>query len=550
MIEKIVKPYITPIVKKIVMPLKRLKNWPKLLAKFIKKLFKSILGQKEITKASYVRFGNLYVSKKLIVISILVLLVLYFFIFIRPPKFINKMLHRTPSITVSADGQAGAYSGDAKLKSKDGDVLFEGSLVDGQYDGQGKLYWENGNLKEQGTYAGGLITEGSRYNEEGQLIYTGAFADNVYEGQGRLYYPNGNVSYQGEFKAGTPNGTGSRYSESGVLLYEGGFANGVYNGEGTEYAEDGTMIYQGGFLAGNYDGTGKKLYDNGVVQYSGEFISGKLSGAGSEFYESGSVKYEGAFLAGLYSGSGTLYTTDGTTVYAGGFLNGSYQGEGELFGKTGLPVYKGSFSGGKYHGEGQSFDDQGRLQYQGSFVDGKLNGLGTWYKEDGSAIYKGYFRNGELDPSAFLGLSAVRLEELLGKATGVDVLNAPPVDLGSELSDDPVALEGSAEELPEAAAGISPSLKMRFQELKLSFIVEMDDSGSGEAAVQEVQIGSGAVLERMYKELSARAKAEGPALTLVAQSASASFYAEGLTYRFELDGKKNGLPLSGTIVRE
>ncbi|MBM7568278.1 MORN repeat-containing protein [Paenibacillus sacheonensis] len=569
MIEKLIKPYVTPVIKKFLMPLKRLKNWPKLLAKFLKRFIKSILGQKEITKDSYWRFGDTYVSKKLIVIVVLIILILYFFLFIRPPKFINKMFHRTPSFTVAADGQAGTYTGDAKVKDASGNLLFKGKLADGQYDGEGKLYWENGVLKEQGTFAGGMITDGSRYDEDGRLIYSGLFADNVYQGQGRLYYPNGNVSYQGEFMSGSPNGAGSSYSESGKLLYEGGYANGGFNGDGTAYDATGAMIYQGGFLAGKYDGTGKKLFADGVVQYSGAFVNGKPSGAGSEFFESGNVKYEGDFLAGLFSGNGTLYSSTGTMIYTGGFLNGNYQGEGELYGDAGLLVYKGAFAGGKYHGQGQQYNAEGALEYQGSFANGKLDGLGTWYKDDGSVTYKGYFAKGELNPSAFLGLSAVRLEELLGKSTSVEVLHAPVSDAAdvaslavttsadAGLADDPNAVDGAdaSGALPgeaDASPEESPSLLVKYPEMKLSFVVEMDPSGSGDAAVQEVQIGNGPVLERLYQDLSAQAKAEQSTTVLVELTASSTFVQDKLIYRFDTNstGTTAKKPISATIVSE
>ncbi|MCC2686459.1 MAG: hypothetical protein K0R75_3358, partial [Paenibacillaceae bacterium] len=138
MIEKLVKPFIAPIQKKILRPLKRAKSLPKLLGKWIKKKFKEVLGSKEITKASYVPVGNYYISKKLIVIVIIVLLALYFFIFIKPPKFVQKLLPaRTPELTATADGTAVAYTGPVKLLTAEGKPLYEGAVADGLYQGAG-----------------------------------------------------------------------------------------------------------------------------------------------------------------------------------------------------------------------------------------------------------------------------------------------------------------------------------------------------------------------------------------------------------------------------
>ncbi|HIW32422.1 MAG TPA: hypothetical protein IAA29_06525, partial [Candidatus Paenibacillus intestinavium] len=155
MIEKIIKPFLNPIKKRIIMPLKRLKNWPKLLAKWIKRKFKQILGNKETTRESYFALGNYYISKKLVIIIIIVILVLYFFIFIKPPKFINKLFNRTPAITVQADGAATAYTGKAKLLTSDKALIYEGELANGIYEGKGKLYYLNKELHYEGQFSRG-----------------------------------------------------------------------------------------------------------------------------------------------------------------------------------------------------------------------------------------------------------------------------------------------------------------------------------------------------------------------------------------------------------
>lgn len=531
MIEKIIKPFLNPIKKHVILPLKRLKNWPKLLAKWIKRQFKQILGKKETTKESYFALGNYYISKKLVIIIIIVILILYFFIFIKPPKFVNKFLNRTPSITLQADGSSASYNGKAKLFTSDKALIYEGELANGVYEGKGKLYYLNkelhydgqfsrgqfhgigklytdngllvydgsfsngqydgagklfnadGKLIEQGTFALGILTEGSQYHNDGSLIYTGSYVDGIYEGEGTLYYSNGTPSYQGNFKAGIPHGQGRKYTEKNVLVYEGEWSNGIYTGTGTLYDTDQTIIYQGQFLNGNYHGTGKTLYANGFIAYEGGFSNGKRSGLGTEFFEDGNVKYQGESLSNQYHGKGTLFDQNGNTIYTGSFMNN------------------------QYHGAGEKYNSDGLLEYQGSFKYNKLNGIGKWYEDGTRVIYIGNFQDNYLDFNELLKLSFSERETLLGKPASVksqlDELPEviPPVEPIIEEQDDPsevdpkpleaLAINNNSSIVAAALESILPSIAM-----------ETGPTINTTAATEQTAIIQGAFVQHFYPQLS------------------------------------------------
>ncbi len=503
LIQKIIMPFVKPIQRKILRPLKQAKRWPKLLAKWLKQKLKAILGQKEITKASYVPVGNIYIAKKLIAIILLVMLVLYFFIFIKPPKFVNKWLDRKPAISASADGQAAAYTGAAKVVAEDGNIVFEGDLVDGAYEGTGKLYaddgtllyegeladglyegegklFDNGVLVQEGTFAKGELVQGTIYSPDGTPIYKGALAEGAYAGQGTAFYSNGSVRYQGEFKGGEPSGQGVAYDQNGQLIYEGNFANGLYSGEGTRYSSDGHILYQGQFLAGNYNSEGKLLYPSGFIQYEGTFSNGMPSGTGSEYYENGAVKYEGEYKAGLYSGNGTLYAEDGSLVYTGSFLGGDYHGQGELYDALGLP------------------------EFQGLFVSGQLNGPGTWYEDGSTVVYQGYFRDGDLAPEVWLDLTPVKLQDMLGEPSSVEVVRSSQPEAEAVNA---APADAESEDTAATAEGSNPEVWMDYEALQLAFLAELDNSGSGEATVSEVLINNDPVLNQLYTQLAQQPEA-------------------------------------------
>jgi len=513
LIEKIVKPFITPIQRKILLPLKRLKNWPKLLAKWIKAKIKEVLGQKEITKASYVRVGNYYIAKKLIVIILLVVLIFYYFVFIKPPKFVNKLLNRKPAITVSASAPSLNYTGEAKVFGENGQLLFEGELVEGQLQGDGKRYSPEGVLIEEGTFEKGQLVQGSQYDENGVLVYTGSFANGMYEGEGTLYYPSGAVRYQGSFKAGKFDGQGRLYTEDGRLVYEGGFSNDVYAGEGTQYAETGDILYQGQFLAGKYNGPGKLLYPGGNIRFEGTFVNGQLAGMATEYFPAGTVKYAGEFLAGTYHGTGTLYDETGKIVYKGGFQNGRYHGSGELYSADGL------------------------LEYAGLFINGGMNGLGSWFSPDGTLLYRGEFSGGLLRPSAYLGLSPVEIEALLGKSSGNEVLYDP-------LSPEPAL----GEDALLAVAEWNPKVRMRYQQLRLSFIAVQDPLSESGAYIEEVRFSSGPVLDKLYKQLEELAQSESSDAEKIIGGEAPVYRWGGFLYQFELNA--DGKPVAGSVSAE
>ena len=67
--------------------------------------------------------------------------------------------------------------------------------------------------------------------------YVGEIKDGNYSGEGVLYYQTGIVCYEGEFKNGQFHGKGKLYTEEGKILKEGNFKNGELE-EGEYYREN------------------------------------------------------------------------------------------------------------------------------------------------------------------------------------------------------------------------------------------------------------------------------------------------------------------------
>ncbi len=163
------------------------------------------------------------------------------------------------------------------------------------------------------------------YWENGEIRYQGGMLDDQYEGTGTLYYADGTVEYQGSFSFGKREGEGVVYTESGLLLYEGQFGNDRYEGEGRLYdGENGSLLYEGGFQSGRYSGEGT-LYQplSDFPLYVGGFRLGHYDGKGLQYDENGCMLYEGDFLLGVYHGNGTIYDPQtGAVLFTGAFRNG------------------------------------------------------------------------------------------------------------------------------------------------------------------------------------------------------------------------------------
>jgi len=91
---------------------------------------------------------------------------------------------------------------------------------------QVKQYYDNGNLKYEGSFLNGEWSgQGKLYDndENGTLLYDGGFLNNKFSGQGKAYDKNGTLLYDGGFLNGEMSGQGKMYRDNGQLMYEGSF---------------------------------------------------------------------------------------------------------------------------------------------------------------------------------------------------------------------------------------------------------------------------------------------------------------------------------------
>ena len=144
-------------------------------------------------------------------------------------------------IFITYEGYIDTINEDWEAEIADGEVVLPLVRHDSDSD---ELWYElyNSVGQQSATYA---IKE--------MPLYIGEYKDGEYSGEGTLYYETGAVKYEGEFKNGSYHGNGTLYHENGEVAYEGEFKNGKYHGKGTLYYDNGEVKFKGKFKKGDVD---------------------------------------------------------------------------------------------------------------------------------------------------------------------------------------------------------------------------------------------------------------------------------------------------------
>jgi len=148
-------------------------------------------------------------------------------------------------------------------------------------------------------------------------IFEGEYSNGQRNGKGKEFYNNGILRFEGEYLNGNRHGNGKKYLSNGKLFFEGEYRFGEKNGKGKIYF-DGKIIFEGFLVNGKkFDGIGYDLEHNKLY----ELKNGK--GYIKEFYaDYFKLMYEGEYLNGMRNGKGKEYDFYGYIIFAGEYLNG------------------------------------------------------------------------------------------------------------------------------------------------------------------------------------------------------------------------------------
>jgi len=326
-----------------------------------------------------------------------------------------------------AEGKAYEFSPDSMITTI---TIYKGGFVKkvikiNQYNTQNhkeglwQTFYENGNVKWEGTYADGK-REGyfKTYTEDGSLITIQKFINDVEQTNApelaKLdlkveYFADGKVQSEGPYKNNLAVGVHTQFNEKGEIvkadIYDSGrvMAEGVLDtlglqeGDWKEFHENGQLKASGKFEKGIKVGAWKYYYSNSKLFETGKYDQkGRQQGKWMWYYDDGKVRRESNFYNGQEDGEFVEYTDSGSVITNGQYTEGLKEGKWFYI----LGNYK---SIGKYTDDQQDstwteyYVDNGKERFKGSYNQGRPDGKHVWYYPNGKVELEGQYQMGIME---------------------------------------------------------------------------------------------------------------------------------------------------------
>lgn len=174
-----------------------------------------------------------------------------------------KILNQEGKLTYEGMFSNGACNGKGTLYDEHGHKIYTGEFVDNvMEDKSGTLYFDKGDMRKyvgevHNNRADGDGTAYRKVDGKYSLLYEGSFVDGEFEGKGIYYDEQGNIDYEGEFLDNMRHGQGILYEEGAYTrkVYQGEFAFGKPQGSGTLFDTFGKAYYTGAMHEGHINFT-------------------------------------------------------------------------------------------------------------------------------------------------------------------------------------------------------------------------------------------------------------------------------------------------------
>jgi len=304
--------------------------------------------------------------------------------------------------------------------------------------GSWKYFWENGNLKMEGTYQNDKKKGYFKYYDEaGNFKYVEKYDNDVLITDApetrqmevkTAYHANGKPSITATYYKGVPEGIRREFDEEGNVIKGYVFANGILKFEGItdengkrqglwrEFYLSGELKSEGHYINSNQDGVWKFYFEKQKVEVEGRYKNGKKEGTWYWYYPNGEVLQEENWYQGKLDGVFVEYDENGNVSVKGSYLEGTE--EGEWVYSQGTAIEKGVYSDGMrtglwitkqrdgrliseieyeqdlFHGKYILYYDTGKIRLTGKYSNGELVGIWHLYDEEGELILTTIYNEG------------------------------------------------------------------------------------------------------------------------------------------------------------
>lgn len=157
----------------------------------------------------------------------------------------------------------------------------------GEFDGENKLYYENGHCKAEAYYRNGKV-QGliKSYYDNGNKCNFKIMKDNVKNGYDSMWHRNGTLKYSTFNINGTIHGAYLEWDSLGILRISTNYLNGIENGVRHIWYTNGEYS-EARYVNGLPDGTSRIWHKNGSLETIGIFSSGKPCGIAYSYNTTG-----------------------------------------------------------------------------------------------------------------------------------------------------------------------------------------------------------------------------------------------------------------------
>ncbi|MBQ7490351.1 MAG: hypothetical protein IJT51_07545 [Bacteroidales bacterium] len=346
------------------------------------------------------------------------------------PHGIGKQYNDEGTVTTITHYFKGVMTKRERINRKDKSGLRQGNW---------KFFWDNGNLKQEGTYLNdkkhGFFKD---YDEDGNFLAVYKYQNDELVEDAKetkkldkktAYHPNGKIAITATYYKGQPEGVRREYDTNGVLvkgyLFENGILryegitdeNGLRQGLWKEYYETGELRAKGKYknsmpiddwvfylpnktveIEGEYDKKGRKTgewkwyYANGELLAIENYEAGQLDGEFVEYDEEQNVLTKGQYVEGQEDGEWVY--RNGEITERGQYYDGQRTGTWKTWYGNGKLASECQFEQGLLDGKYKIYWENGNEKLSGRYVSGERYGIWYQYDEDGALLLTTEYRDG------------------------------------------------------------------------------------------------------------------------------------------------------------
>jgi antitoxin component YwqK of YwqJK toxin-antitoxin module len=301
----------------------------------------------------------------------------------------------------------------------------------GLKQGSWKYFWENGNLKEEGTFQNDkkhgyfkYYDEAGNFKSVEKYENDNLIADAPETRQMEVrtaYHSNGRQAITATYYKGVPDGIRREFDENGMVINGYVFANGILKYEGItdedgkrqglwkEFYPTGEIKSEGNYVNSNKEEVWKFYFENQKIEVKGKYKNGKKEGTWYWYYPNGELLQEENWSKGKLDGAFFEYNENGEIIVKGAYFEGTEEGEwlyiqGNAIEKgvyydgmrtglwttkwreNGTPISEIEYDQNLFNGKHILYHFNGRIRETGKYSGGERVGIWSIYDEEGELL--------------------------------------------------------------------------------------------------------------------------------------------------------------------